>query len=123
VALRELERIAYSNIRDVIQWDAEPIFDDDGNVTGERPVLKVTPSHLFTRELLGGPRKTGEHLPPPLHERIFDAGGTLFGEAYAFRPITTDAFAIFFLEDLQTEIVDRGKGPLIRSDRSRDCRS
>ena len=48
--IRELERIAYSDIRDVIQWDADPVFDDDGNVTGERPVMKITPSRLLTRE-------------------------------------------------------------------------
>ncbi len=48
--IRELERIAYSDIRDVIQWDTEPVFDDDGKVIGERPTMKVTPSRHLTRE-------------------------------------------------------------------------
>ena len=48
--VRELERIAYSDVRDVIQWDVEPAIDKDGTIIGERPVMRVTPSHLLTKE-------------------------------------------------------------------------
>jgi hypothetical protein len=33
-----------------MQWEVEPTFDKQGNVTGERPVMKVTPSRLLTRD-------------------------------------------------------------------------
>jgi hypothetical protein len=32
--ISELERIAYADTRDVVQWDREPELDQDGNVTG-----------------------------------------------------------------------------------------
>jgi hypothetical protein len=48
--VRELERIAYSDIRDVVQWDREPALDSDGNVIGFKDAIMVTPSHLLTRE-------------------------------------------------------------------------
>ena len=48
--IRHLEAIAYSDPRDIVQWDVEPIVAEDGTVTGERPVMRVTPSHLLTRE-------------------------------------------------------------------------
>jgi hypothetical protein len=34
----------------VVQWDREPEFDSDGNVIGFKDTMKVTPSHLLTRE-------------------------------------------------------------------------
>jgi hypothetical protein len=48
--IRELERIAYSDVRDVVQWDREADLDGDGNVVGFKDVMKVTPSHLLTGE-------------------------------------------------------------------------
>jgi hypothetical protein len=48
--IRELERIAYSDVRDVVQWDREPQLDGDGSVVGFKDVMKVTPSHLLTGE-------------------------------------------------------------------------
>ena len=48
--IRELESLAYSDIRDVIQWDREPTFDKLGNVTGERTKVDITPSKHLTKE-------------------------------------------------------------------------
>ncbi len=48
--IRELERIAYSDVRDVVQWDRELEFDQNGNVIGFKDAMKVTPSHLLSRE-------------------------------------------------------------------------
>ena len=48
--VRHLESIAYSDVRDVIQWDSEPTFDKDGNLVGSKAVMKVTPSHLLSKE-------------------------------------------------------------------------
>ena len=48
--IRELGRIAYSDPRDVVQWDREPELDQDGNVIGFKDTMKVTPSRLLTRE-------------------------------------------------------------------------
>jgi hypothetical protein len=46
--LKELEALAFSDIRDVIQWTKQPILDQDGNVTGFKDVPILTPSHLLT---------------------------------------------------------------------------
>ena len=48
--IREFERIAYSDVRDVVQWDREAELDKDGNVIGFKDTMRVTPSHLLTRE-------------------------------------------------------------------------
>jgi hypothetical protein len=56
--IRELERIAYSDIRDVVQWDREPELDGEGNVIGFRDTMKVRPSHLLTREQAAQVRST-----------------------------------------------------------------
>ena len=48
--IRELEGIAYSDTRDVVQWGREPEFDRDGNVIGFKDTMRVTPSHLLTKE-------------------------------------------------------------------------
>jgi hypothetical protein len=42
--IRELERIAYSDIRDVVQWNREPELDSDGNAIGFNDTMTVTPS-------------------------------------------------------------------------------
>jgi hypothetical protein len=49
-AIRELERVAYSEVRDVVQWNREPALDSDGDVIGFKDNMTVTPSHLLTRE-------------------------------------------------------------------------
>ena len=46
----ELERVAYSDVRDVVQWDREPELDQNGNVIGFKDAMKVTPSHLLSKE-------------------------------------------------------------------------
>jgi hypothetical protein len=43
--IRELEKVAYSDVRDLVAWDKEPILDADGTVTGYRDRMTVTPSH------------------------------------------------------------------------------
>lgn len=48
--IARLEAIAYADPRDIEQWEVEPTFDKQGNVTGERSVIKVTPSRLLTRD-------------------------------------------------------------------------
>jgi hypothetical protein len=48
--VRELERVAYSDIRDVVQCDHELELDSDGNLIGSKDTMKVTPSHLLIRE-------------------------------------------------------------------------
>ena len=48
--IREFERIAYSDVRDVVQWGREAELDQDGNVIEFKDTMRVTPSHLLTRE-------------------------------------------------------------------------
>jgi hypothetical protein len=48
--ISELERIAYADTRDVVQWDREPELDLDGNLIGFKDTMKVTPSHLLTKD-------------------------------------------------------------------------
>jgi hypothetical protein len=45
--LRELERVAFADARDVVQWDRRPKLDADGNVTGFEDFMVPTPSHLL----------------------------------------------------------------------------
>jgi len=47
--IRELEAIAYVDPGDLFQWDRKPEFDVDGNLTGYRDELALTPSHLLTK--------------------------------------------------------------------------
>ena len=55
--IREFERIAYSDTRDVVQWDLEPELDQDGNVVGFKDVA------AGVRDREGGPRPRGERMP------------------------------------------------------------
>lgn len=48
--LRELERVAFADARDVVQWDRRPKVDADGNVTGFEDVMIPTPSRLLTAD-------------------------------------------------------------------------
>ena len=48
--IRELERVAYSDVRDLSQWDREPELDGDGNVVGFKDVMRVTPSRFLTKD-------------------------------------------------------------------------
>jgi hypothetical protein len=43
--LRELEMIAFSDTREIVQWQRIPLLDPDGNVTGFRDEITPTPSH------------------------------------------------------------------------------
>ena len=58
--IREYERIAYSDIRDVVQWDREPELDEDGNVIGFKGTMKVRPSR---RHCHGDPGLRGSQWP------------------------------------------------------------
>ncbi|MGA9849156.1 MAG: terminase small subunit [Roseiarcus sp.] len=48
--LKELERVAFADARDLVQWDREPILDGAGNVRGYRDVMVTTPSRRLTRD-------------------------------------------------------------------------
>jgi Resolvase, N terminal domain/Helix-turn-helix domain of resolvase len=48
--IRELERIAYSDARDLAQWDRRPRLDDEGNLVEFVDELQVTPSRLLSRD-------------------------------------------------------------------------
>jgi Terminase small subunit len=43
--VRELERLAFSDTREIVQWQRVPVLDADGNVTGFRDEMTPTPSH------------------------------------------------------------------------------
>ncbi|MBV8472410.1 MAG: terminase small subunit [Hyphomicrobiales bacterium] len=46
--LQELERVAFADVRDIVQWRRVPIVDKDGTVTGYEDVMVVTPSEQLT---------------------------------------------------------------------------
>jgi hypothetical protein len=48
--IKHLEALAYSDTRDVVQWDRDPLIDEDGTLVGWRDRMQVTPSRLLTRE-------------------------------------------------------------------------
>jgi hypothetical protein len=45
--LRELERIAFCDIRDVIGWDRTPVFNDHGDLTEMKDDISVVPSRYL----------------------------------------------------------------------------
>jgi hypothetical protein len=46
--IRELERLAFNDIRDLVQWDKRAVLDDDGQVVGFEDIMVVKPSRLMT---------------------------------------------------------------------------
>ena len=48
--IRELERLAFSDVRDWVQWEKRAILGDDGEVTGLEDVMVVKPSHLMAAD-------------------------------------------------------------------------
>jgi Terminase small subunit len=46
--IRELERVAFNDIRDLVQWDKRAVLDDDGQVVGFEDIMVVKPSRLMT---------------------------------------------------------------------------
>jgi hypothetical protein len=46
--IRELERLAFNDIRDLVQWDKRAVLDDDGQVVGFEDIMVVRPSRLMT---------------------------------------------------------------------------
>jgi hypothetical protein len=47
--IHELEAIAYVDPGDLMQWDRDPVFDNEGNVIGYRDLLEITPSKHLTK--------------------------------------------------------------------------
>lgn len=52
--LSELEAIAFSDIRDTLQWTTEPVFNDQGEQVGFRPKATLTPSHMLAQSQAAG---------------------------------------------------------------------
>jgi Terminase small subunit len=46
--IRELERLAFNDVRDLVQWDKRAVLDDDGQVVGFQDIMVVKPSRLMT---------------------------------------------------------------------------
>ena len=82
--IRELERIAFSDARDVVQWQRQPIVDDHGNVTGYREEITPTPSHKLkaaqAAAVKGVTTKSGS-LKIELHDKLaaLDKLGRMLG--------------------------------------------
>jgi hypothetical protein len=47
---RELERIAFGDVRSLVNWDRKAELDQDGNVVGLSDVVTATPSASLTRD-------------------------------------------------------------------------
>lgn len=52
--LRELERIAYSRITDVVAWERKPVFNAAGDVTGFVDEMEAKPSHGLSADTIAG---------------------------------------------------------------------
>ena len=62
--LRELERVAFADARDVVQWDRQAIIDANGNVTGFEDVMAPTLSRLLTADQAAQVRSVTTRLDP-----------------------------------------------------------
>lgn len=71
--IREFERVAYSSIGDLVQWDRKPVHGKDGSVEGFRDELVVTPSARLGRGTMATIRsvttKSGA-LKIDFHEKV-----------------------------------------------------
>ena len=47
--ISELEAVAFCDLGDVIQWDRDPKFDNDGKLIGWDNRIEITPSRLLTK--------------------------------------------------------------------------
>ena len=48
--MKELERVAFSDVREIVQWRRVPIIDSDGSVVGYQDEVIATPSHELSRD-------------------------------------------------------------------------
>jgi hypothetical protein len=48
--IRELERLAFNDVRDLVQWDRLAVLDHDGQVVGFEDIMVVKPSRLMTSD-------------------------------------------------------------------------
>ena len=48
--LQELERIAFQDVRNVVQWDRQPQLSPEGDIIGIADELTITPSHRLSHE-------------------------------------------------------------------------
>ena len=46
--LQELERVAFGDARDLVQWDRVPVLDESGNVVGFKDEMIATPSRRLS---------------------------------------------------------------------------
>jgi hypothetical protein len=71
--LRELERVAFADVRDLAQWDRKTVIGDDGTVRGFRDELVPTPSHLLTSAQAAAIKRVttkGGALNIDLHDKL-----------------------------------------------------
>lgn len=70
---RELERIAFSDLRDLVQWDRKPVYDDQGNVVEIAEELRVTPSRMISADAAANimtVRKFGKGVQVETHSKM-----------------------------------------------------
>lgn len=71
--LSQLEAIAFSDIRDAVQWERVPVLNDDGSVQGFRDIMVLTPSANLTTAQAAGIKKVftkGGELNVEWHEQL-----------------------------------------------------
>lgn len=48
--IQELERVAFSDIRELVAWDKRPVMNADGDVIGFEDQISAVPSNLLSRD-------------------------------------------------------------------------
>lgn len=54
--IRELERMAFNDVRDLVAWDKRAVLDEEGQVIGFEDIMVVKPSRLMTPDQAAGVR-------------------------------------------------------------------
>jgi hypothetical protein len=71
--IRELERLAFADVRNVVQWDRKPQFSPKGDVVGIADEIVAMPSHLLSASAAAGIRsvttKSGA-LKIDMHDKL-----------------------------------------------------
>ena len=71
--IRELERIAYGDFRELVQWERRPQYDETGKLLGFADVIIATPSERLSRDAAAGIKSVttkGGTLKLERHDKI-----------------------------------------------------
>lgn len=71
--IREWERIAFADVRDLVDWDRKPVYDAEGNLVEIAEELTVRPARTLSRDAAANVaivRKFGKQVQVETHSKV-----------------------------------------------------